>query len=60
MYTVISDTVNLAAGLESATKFYGVAVLASEFTVAGSNGQNQFRELDLIVVKGKTEPVAVY
>ena len=59
-YTVISDTVNLAAGLESATKYYGVAVLASEFTVAGSNGQNQFRELDLIVVKGKTEPVAVY
>ncbi|MDD9902063.1 MAG: PAS domain-containing protein, partial [Rhodospirillaceae bacterium] len=59
-YTVIGDTVNLAARLESATKYYGVPVLASEFTVAGSNGQHQFRELDLIVVKGKTEPVAVY
>lgn len=59
-YTVIGDTVNLAARLESATKYYGVPVLASEYTVAGSNGQHQFRELDLIVVKGKTEPVAVY
>lgn len=59
-YTVIGDTVNLAARLESATKYYGVPVLASEFTVAESNGQHQFRELDLIVVKGKTAPVAVY
>lgn len=59
-YTVIGDTVNLAARLESATKYYGVPVLASQYTVEGSNGQHPFRELDLIVVKGKTEPVTVY
>ncbi|MFT5175403.1 MAG: PAS domain S-box-containing protein [Gammaproteobacteria bacterium] len=59
-YTVIGDSVNLAARLESATKYYGVAVLASESTLIASNGQHQFRELDLIVVKGKTKPVAVY
>ena len=59
-YTVIGDTVNLAARLESATKYYGVSVLASESTVAASSGQHQFRELDLILAKGKTKPVAVY
>ena len=59
-YTVIGDTVNLSARLESATKYYGVSVLVSEFTVAASHEQHQFRELDQIVVQGKSKPVAVF
>lgn len=59
-YTVIGDTVNLAARLESATKYYGVKVLTSEFTVAQLDAGIQLRELDLIRVKGKNRPVAVY
>ncbi|MCP4042301.1 MAG: GAF domain-containing protein [Gammaproteobacteria bacterium] len=59
-YTVIGDTVNLAARLESATKYYGVNVLFSEFTAKSLTGEPCFREIDLIRVKGKQQPVAVF
>jgi adenylate cyclase len=52
--------VNLASRLESACKQYGAHILASDFTVKALRGTYRMRELDLVVVKGKTKPVAIY
>jgi adenylate cyclase len=59
-YTIIGDGVNLAARLESACKQYGAHILISEFTYKLLKGTYYSRELDLVVVKGKTKPVAIY
>jgi adenylate cyclase len=59
-YTIIGDGVNLAARLESACKQYGAHILISEFTYKALKGTYYNRELDLVVVKGKTKPVAIY
>jgi adenylate cyclase len=59
-YTVIGDNVNLASRLESATKQYGAKILLSEMTVRDLKNPATLRELDLIRVKGKDRPVAVY
>jgi len=59
-YTMIGDGVNLASRLESACKQYGAHILASEFTYRKLRGTYRAREVDLLLVKGKTQPVAVY
>jgi adenylate cyclase len=59
-YTIIGDGVNLASRLESACKEYGAKILVSEFTFAKLKGTYRSREVDRIVVQGKTEPVGVY
>ena len=59
-YTVIGDSVYLSSRLESANKFYGSEVLVSEFTVEKLRHQYQLRKIDLLRVKGKTEPTTIY
>jgi len=59
-FTIIGDGVNLAARLESACKQYGAHILVSESTCSHLRGTYRTRELDLVVVKGKTKPVAIY
>lgn len=53
--TVIGDTVNLSARLESLTKEYFTPILVSEFTVSKLTEDNKeyLREIDTVVVKGK-------
>jgi len=58
-YTVLGDSVNLGARLEGLTKEYGVNIIVSESTKA-SVPEFIYRDLDLVRVKGKNEPVAIF
>jgi len=59
-YTLIGDGVNVASRLESACKQYGAQLLISELTFRELRATYRTREVDKVVVKGKTEPVGVY
>ena len=59
-YTVIGDTVNQAARLESSAKYYGVSALVGENAYLRTCDAYHFRELDKIRMVGKQIPVTVY
>lgn len=59
-YTVIGDSVNLGSRLESANKQYRTNIMMSESTYKKVRQEVIARELDVLVVAGKTEPIHVY
>ena len=59
-YTVIGDSVNLAARLESLTKEYGVQIIISQYTYEIVKEHFNCDELGKVSVKGKLEPVIIY
>ncbi len=60
-YTALGDTVNLSSRLEGLNKEYGTHIIANETTYRQTKNEGYlFRELDLIRVKGKLQPVAIY
>lgn len=59
-YTVIGDSVNLAARLEDATKMYGVRLLICENTYKSVREVFNCREVDVVLLKGKHNPVKIY
>ena len=59
-YTMMGDTVNLAARLESSAKQYGVYNFVGENIYEKTKQEFVFRFLDFVRVKGKKIPVKVY
>ena len=59
-YTMMGDTVNLAARLEGVNKAYGTFSMISEFTYLKAKDFIEARELDSVRVVGRSEPVTIY
>ena len=59
-YTMMGDTVNLAARLESSAKQYGIYIQVANETYSACKDKFIWRDLDYVRVMGKTEPAQVY
>jgi len=58
-YTAMGDAVNLGSRLEGLTRTYGVQMIVSEAT-KHAVPEYQYREIDVVRVKGKDRPVAIF
>lgn len=62
-YTMMGDSVNLAARCESGAKAYGVYIMVTENTLEAAlerGLQLNYRRLDRIIVKGRRQSILVY
>jgi adenylate cyclase len=59
-YTIMGDNVNLAARLEGTNKFYGTWTLCSHNTYEQVKDYVECREIDIVRVVGRKEPVKIY
>ncbi|MGY3585127.1 adenylate cyclase [Bradyrhizobium sp. USDA 4341] len=59
-YSVLGDSVNLAARLEGQSKEYGFPIIVGSKTALAVKEKFAILELDFIMVKGKKEPEVIY
>ena len=59
-YTVLGDSVNLAARLEKLAKLYSSEILLTEATLEESKTDRPVREADLLLVRGRIEATRVF
>jgi adenylate cyclase len=59
-YTMLGDSVNLAARLEGVNKQFGTYTMISKATLEACHGEFPARELSRVAVVGRNEPVTVF